>query len=426
MLENMTYQLENLSDQNDNVSKTCSSAISSALSAETKIRQDPERLSNFRAINSGIINSEVELVFAMPTAPRIYGKDYLGETLDSYRQLLPNDVNDRMFGKISVVIFNSVHDNLFTHIPAPPLVIEHPPVCNNCSLCPNVSCEITTYEYIPRKDCGDGRILFMNATCFDYGDDLDTFTRHKSRFENSTSAVDRIHFHFVENPGNLVPQAPADEPWSLGGANVPGSAVRQQTRDMSSMGRYLEKTFSPTAHVVLVEDDFSICQNAINAIIYAIGKCDQRFKGVTSPTFSGTETETDNPGWIGIRMSYGLNGVVLQLRDLSVLATYWNTHLYRRPPDHLTVEWLARETEESRSWVGQRVLAAYKYNVWNHRGKISSLRQSFQGEWPGCWQELLEPTVFEVEAFKHHLCPSDDIWPCSAVRGQQYRAIFEH
>ena len=31
---------------------------------------------------------------------------------------------------------------------------------------------------------------------------------------------------------------------------------------------------------------------------------------------------------------------------------------------------------------------------------------------PHCYDPLLEPTVFEVEAFNPAQCPRDDVWPC--------------
>ena len=32
---------------------------------------------------------------------------------------------------------------------------------------------------------------------------------------------------------------------------------------------------------------------------------------------------------------------------------------------------------------------------------------------PGCYDPLLEPTVFAVEAFSPAQCPRDDVWPCA-------------
>ena len=31
---------------------------------------------------------------------------------------------------------------------------------------------------------------------------------------------------------------------------------------------------------------------------------------------------------------------------------------------------------------------------------------------PHCYDPLLEPTVFEVEAYNPAQCPRDDLWPC--------------
>jgi hypothetical protein len=32
--------------------------------------------------------------------------------------------------------------------------------------------------------------------------------------------------------------------------------------------------------------------------------------------------------------------------------------------------------------------------------------------WPGCYEELVFPVVFEGEAWKPDICSHDDMWPC--------------
>ena len=79
------------------------------------------------------------------------------------------------------------------------------------------------------------------------------------------------------------------------------------------------------------------------------------------------------------------------------------------------------ETAESKAYKGKRVNIGYRYNLFDHIGKISTLRSEKSGSFPGCYDELLEPTVFQVEAFSPHQCPKDDIWPCPSQKVDETR-----
>lgn len=43
---------------------------------------------------------------------------------------------------------------------------------------------------------------------------------------------------------------------------------------------------------------------------------------------------------------------------------------------------------------------------------MSSLRSAKQVSWPVCYEQLLVPTLFQVEAFNKKECPGQDVWPC--------------
>ena len=76
------------------------------------------------------------------------------------------------------------------------------------------------------------------------------------------------------------------------------------------------------------------------------------------------------------------------------------------------VEWMARETEASRHYLGERRNLAFRYNLLDHIGAVSSLRETASPTYPRCLDELKEPVLFRVEVFNALECPKDDLWPC--------------
>ena len=118
-----------------------------------------------------------------------------------------------------------------------------------------------------------------------------------------------------------------------------------------------------------------------------------------------------------------MNGILMKDSDLLVFANYLEKHQARRPPDHLVVEWYAGETPEAKEYkqgsqdtVQSRKNIGVKFNIFNHLGVSSTLRPEKQTTFPICYDELLEPTVFKVEAYSPKECPRDDIWPCQGIR----------
>jgi hypothetical protein len=99
--------------------------------------------------------------------------------------------------------------------------------------------------------------------------------------------------------------------------------------------------------------------------------------------------------------------------DLPAFAAYLSASQARRPPDHLAVEWYAKETESARRALKDRVLVSTKYNLFLHIGAISTLRHKrARTALPKCWETLKPPAVFAVEAFREEECPGQELWPC--------------
>ena len=183
-----------------------------------------------------------------------------------------------------------------------------------------------------------------------------------------------------------------------GSANVPGARVRQQTRDVALALDLALGAVDPAevpAITLIMEDDFRLCPLGMLGISQAVRKAN-----------------TQDPNWIAIRLSYGLNGVLMHTRDINEFSQYLESRVKARPPDHILVEWYCAEQAAAKRYVGDRPHFTFRYNLFDHLGKQSSLRDTPQGLFGGCYDVMDQGNVFEVEAFKINECRHDDIWPC--------------
>eukprot|EP00632_Arachnochrysis_sp_CCMP2950_P013874 CAMPEP_0185693026 /NCGR_PEP_ID=MMETSP1164-20130828/2948_1 /TAXON_ID=1104430 /ORGANISM="Chrysoreinhardia sp, Strain CCMP2950" /LENGTH=277 /DNA_ID=CAMNT_0028359789 /DNA_START=268 /DNA_END=1101 /DNA_ORIENTATION=- len=179
-----------------------------------------------------------------------------------------------------------------------------------------------------------------------------------------------FHFSVLRDGFHNEPMENPD----TGSPNKPGWKVRQQTRHLAAILRSVEGL---AHYLIFAEDDMQICPHGLMVIQYIIRR---------------TTRLDDN--WMAIRASFGMNGIIIHDKDLSDLAGYLLRHQARRPPDHLVVEWYAGETEESHQYRGQRQHMGYRYNIFYHIGKISSLRDEVSvSQLPLCYDELVVPVV---------------------------------
>lgn len=171
--------------------------------------------------------------------------------------------------------------------------------------------------------------------------------------------------------------------------------------------------------------------------------------------------------WLAIRVSYGMAGVVMQSADLPTFAAYLVQHQARRPPDHLIVEWFGGETEQrwapdistvqcifppysirpafelcsfalavsmrsgcaslcswlthllfsvvfslfalrlvvlSKEYKNGRAHLAFRYNMLDHHGSVSTLRRTRMDKFPHCFEPLVFPVLFQVQNVDDAVC----------------------
>jgi hypothetical protein len=215
----------------------------------------------------------------------------------------------------------------------------------------------------------------------------------KKLYSNHQTNPKAIYFEFHDHaPPDHNPHPDRHD---HGTPNHPGYLVRKQTRDLVKV---IEISKEKSSYYMFLEDDMILCASGYHTLSYLINKASRY-----------------HPNWLAIRLSYGMNGIIMNSKDVVVFGQYLLKHQARRPPDHLVVEWYAGETPESKAYKGSRANIGFRYNLFHHLGTISTLRSSSSPKYLTCYEELLEPTVFAVEAFNVKECPNDDIWPCQNV-----------
>ncbi len=174
-------------------------------------------------------------------------------------------------------------------------------------------------------------------------------------------------FFFRENPRvhkDPRPDSPAPDP---NPRDIPGPMARRQTLDVCGLYDFAHGMADFT---IMMEDDVTLCANGIKAIHYAINKFEALTKAARKEPFTV------------LRMSYGMNGLVIRDEDVITFRDFMLLNLFLNPPDLLQIEW---EAGKHGSTVGTRPYGVYRRNIFIHLGKVSNFEGRPERGTPGCY-----------------------------------------
>ncbi|BDA42972.1 hypothetical protein COCOBI_03-8650 [Coccomyxa sp. Obi] len=216
--------------------------------------------------------------------------------------------------------------------------------------------------------------------------------------EDEFVAKARVYVSMVDNPGTLPDPAPESaDPNDLDNpTNRPGRQVRQQTCDLITL---LEMATPKSYYYLFMEDDFRVCPNAVPIMHYIVRKLN-------------AVPATRN--WLSVRLSYGMNGILLPTLFLPSLTNYLRMHTARLPPDLLYVEWFKGTREETWDTVRGRKQYVYHKNLLDHMGEESSFAvRAKRLPFPRCFASMADVwSIQNDERFQAAACPGTDLSPC--------------
>ena len=198
-----------------------------------------------------------------------------------------------------------------------------------------------------------------------------------------------------------------DKDWLSNEDEVP-FRVFKQSRDVINAMTIVSRASlqGQISHYLIAEDDFVACAGSWTILRNAIPEADAKWTA----------------NWSALRVSFGFNGLVLRTESVPSLIRYLTKHAARRPPDHLAVEYFAKETSEARAMLGaEAVFLVLRENLMEHIGKASSLRPRRDlSPYLACGAVLGPPVLFHVEAYDDMACKNQLV--CAAGLDQR-RAI---
>ena len=170
----------------------------------------------------------------------------------------------------------------------------------------------------------------------------------------------------------------------------------RQARDVARAMRLAlpQKRFT---YAFLLEDDWVACPNLLGNLFTAV----HRAEAVHGTNFAA------------LRVSYGLNGILVPRTRLASLANHVEQRAARKPPDLAFTEWALQQNGK---------LIAYRHNLFVHVGSKSAVGNSGSRWNAACFELLFDWLQKGVEAFDVTTCAHDAVSPCDPPPRQLPRA----
>ena len=223
--------------------------------------------------------------------------------------------------------------------------------------------------------------------------------RAAMRAEDPAGRKAAHYVSYVENPGHLQDRHPGRsvEPDDHNNPlSIPGAEVRQQSRDLVALFQHV-LALPPSARgdlLLLMEDDFVPCEGMIDMVARVV------------PRVASADAQ-----WLALRISYGMNGIVLPAGedDVGAFSRYLYAKLARLPPDMLWGEWVAGQQSRGRTEY------IYKFNLLDHVGDVSSFTERADRKpFPGCHGLMEEVWSFPRQEMFKRACRHTDVSPCDS------------
>ncbi len=151
--------------------------------------------------------------------------------------------------------------------------------------------------------------------------------------------------------------------------------------------------------VLLMEDDFTWCTSVATHIVHIL---------------SGLRTYQNVP-FSAVRISFGLNGLILWCSDLPAIYRMIDNEKTDGPPDTLLAEFLTGQTAAGKKYFASRTFMAYRYNLMEHIGMVSTVGNFGQDgrAIPQCFDILTSTGILQSERFDMVNCEEYKISPCN-------------